>query len=58
MKLLAFNIPLECKWESNTDSELGMINGVDSRLTQQMILDKYCDVFTGLGNVEPIKIHL
>ena len=60
MRLLAFDIPLEHQWEPNTDNELSMISSIDSSLTQQMVLNQYHDVFTGLGRlkVEPVKIHL
>ena len=57
MRLLTF---LEHQWGPNTDNELGMISSIDSSLTQQMGLNQYHDVFTGLGRlkVEPVKIHL
>ena len=57
MRLLAFDIPLEHQWEPNTDNELGMISSIDSSLIQQMVLNQYHDVFTGLGRlkVEPVK---
>ena len=60
MRLLTFDIPLEHQWGPNTDNELGMISSIDSSLTQQMVLNQYHDVFTGLGRlkVEPVKIHL
>ena len=70
MQLISFDIPLEPEWERDSGTldsvnaslncEQGVFDSVDSRITQQMILNRYRDVFTGLGKlkVEPVKIHL
>ena len=62
MQLVRFSMPIVSQWEQGQTSidEASSPTSISSGLTKDEILERFKDVFTGLGRlkVEPVKIHL
>ena len=62
MQLVRFSMPIVSQWtegETSIDEALGPVP-ISSGLTKDEVLERFKEVFTGLGRlkVEPVKIHL